>query len=166
MGRSPPRCHQCHPPAAPLRHLQRLHRPQPVTSISSILTSGNISFTSTFESPRPKKNGEDLVPAFGTKTSTAWFSSGTAPGDRGAVKPFKILRGQDSCAVNRVCVRGKAEGWPGGQPGGKGRGGGGQQLLVDNQSWNAFQAVHQCRRMGDWKSAKAALAAAAAAPDY
>ena len=41
-----------------------------------------------------KKNGDDLVPAFGTKTSAAWFSSGTYPGDRGAVKPFKTLHGQ------------------------------------------------------------------------
>ena len=39
-----------------------------------------------------KKNDDDLVPAFGTKTSSACFSSGTYPCDW--VKPFKTLRGQ------------------------------------------------------------------------
>jgi hypothetical protein len=74
----------------------------------------------------------------------------------------------DKAMVLQAPAGGKqAGGGPGGQPGGKGRGGGGQQLLVDkwpvNQSWNAFQAAHRDRKMtsGDWKSAKAALAAAA-----
>ena len=41
-----------------------------------------------------KKDGDNIVPAFGTKTSAAWFSSGTYAGDGGAVKQFKTLRGQ------------------------------------------------------------------------
>ena len=49
-----------------------------------------------------KKNGDDLVPAFGTKTSAAWFSSGTYPGDRGAVNQFQDLRGQVSTPYHPV----------------------------------------------------------------
>ena len=30
-----------------------------------------------------KKDGDNIVPAFGTKTSAAWFSSGTYAGDGG-----------------------------------------------------------------------------------
>ena len=48
------------------------------------------------------KNGDDLVPAFGTKTSAAWFSSGTYPGDRGAVNQFQDLRGQVSTPYHPV----------------------------------------------------------------
>jgi hypothetical protein len=40
-----------------------------------------------------KKDVDNIVPAFGAK-SAAWFSSGTYPGDWGAVKQFKTLRGQ------------------------------------------------------------------------
>ena len=41
-----------------------------------------------------KTDSDDIVPAFGTKTSSAWFSSGTYAGDGGAVKQFKTQRGQ------------------------------------------------------------------------
>jgi hypothetical protein len=41
-----------------------------------------------------KKDCDNLVPAFGTKTSAEWVSSSTYPGDWGAFKQFKTLRGQ------------------------------------------------------------------------
>jgi hypothetical protein len=41
-----------------------------------------------------KTGSDDIVPAIGTKTSAAWFSSGTYAGDGCAVKQFETLRGQ------------------------------------------------------------------------
>ena len=94
--------------------------------------------------------------------------SGATPGDAGACDEGAAAHAEAKKRLKKAGAGGKqAGGGPGGQPGGKGRGGG-QQLLVDkwpvNQSWNAFQAAHRGRQMTpqDWKSAKAALAAAPA----
>jgi len=73
-----------------------------------------------------------------------------------------------ACAGGGGGKAGKSAG--GGSAGGKGKGGSGQQCLVEkwpvNQSWNAFQAAHRGRQMTpqDWKSAKAALAASSMLP--
>ena len=95
--------------------------------------------------------------------------SGATPGDAGACDEGAAAHAEAKKRLKKTGAGGKqAGGGPGGQPGCKGRGGGGQQLVDKwpvNQSWNAFQAAHRGRQMTpqDWKSAKAALAAAAAA---
>ena len=61
---------------------------------SNVLVKEMLPLVSMDDMLAVKKNSDDLVPAFGTKTSAAWFSSGRYPGDRGVVKPFKTLRGQ------------------------------------------------------------------------